>query len=190
LSARRDRPAPRRKTSRPGGKDLLWAPWRMELFSAPKLAGCIFCDLPRRKNPRENLVLATTRSSVVMLNRYPYASGHVMVAPRRHVGWPSRLRPMERAELAETLYLAGRIVERDLGAQGLNLGMNLGSVAGAGIADHIHWHVVPRWAGDTNFMPAIASVRVMPQHLLDTWDRLHGSFAKLSLARGGKRPPR
>lgn len=156
--------------------DLLWAPWRAELFSSPKFPGCIFCELPRRPDRRPNLVLRTTRSAVVMLNRYPYASGHVMVAPRRHVSTLADLSARERAALADELFRTSEIVRAELHCEGMNLGMNVGAAAGAGIADHLHWHVVPRWVGDTNFMPTVAAARVMPQHLLDTWDRLSAPF--------------
>ncbi len=156
---------------------VLWAPWRMTLISAPKSPGCIFCKLPRLQAPRENLVLAADRSTVVMLNRFPYNSGHLMVAPRRHVADLERLRPAERADMGEKLAHAVSVVRRVLEPDGLNVGLNLGAAAGAGIADHLHWHVVPRWAGDTNFMPTLASVKVMPEHLLETYDRLKPGFA-------------
>lgn len=169
---------------------VLWAPWRMTLFSAPKTKGCIFCDLPRSDDLRESLVLAVTRSSLVMLNRYPYNSGHLMIAPRRHTAELDRLTRSERSELHDTLIHTMQIVRRELAPEGMNVGMNLGTVAGAGIADHLHWHLVPRWAGDTNFMPAIASVKVMPQHLLETYDRLHSAFGALRRDRRRRRSRR
>lgn len=150
----------------------------MTLISAPKKPGCIFCKLPRERAPRENLILAADRSTLVMLNRFPYNSGHLMVAPRRHVADLERLRRAERAAIGEMLARAVTIVRRELSPDGLNVGLNLGAAAGAGIADHLHWHVVPRWAGDTNFMPALASVKVMPEHLLETYDRLRPRFAR------------
>lgn len=164
---------------------VLWAPWRMTLFSAPKRKGCIFCDLPRSDDLRAVLVLAVTRSSLVMLNRYPYNSGHLMVAPHRHTADLGRLTRAERGEMHDVLMHTIEILSRELAPDGMNVGMNLGAAAGAGIADHLHWHVVPRWMGDTNFMPAIGSVKVMPQHLLNTYDRLHPAFA--SLRRGRRR---
>lgn len=159
--------------------EVLWAPWRMTLLSSPKPQGCIFCDLPASANLRESLVLVVTRHALVMLNKYPYNSGHVLVAPRRHAADFERLTPADRAELDFVLRRSISIVRRKLRPEGVNVGMNLGAVAGAGIAEHLHWHVVPRWAGDTNFMPVIGSVKVMPQHLLATYDRLHGAFAQL-----------
>jgi ATP adenylyltransferase len=140
--------------------------------------GCIFCDA-LAGDPRERLLLATTASSVVMLNRYPYASGHLMVAPRRHTNDLPGMSASEHAELAETLRRALALLQQELRPQGMNVGMNLGAPAGAGVADHLHWHLVPRWAGDTNFMTTVADARVMPQHLLDTWDRLRPVFAGL-----------
>jgi ATP adenylyltransferase len=159
---------------------VLWAPWRMALISAPKPKRCIFCELPSAGDDRNNLVLSATRSTVVMLNRFPYNSGHLMVAPRRHVGTLEALTHAQHALLAEELRFAANAVRREFRPEGMNLGMNLGAAAGAGIADHLHWHVVPRWAGDTNFMPTVGSVKVLPEHLLATYDRLHRRFARRS----------
>jgi ATP adenylyltransferase len=159
---------------------VLWAPWRMTLISAPKQKGCIFCELPRAESAREALVLAVTRFSVVMLNKFPYNNGHLMVAPRRHIADLERLTTAERREIGDELHRAAAILRRELRPHGMNLGMNLGAAAGAGIDDHLHWHIVPRWNGDTNFMPALGAVKVMPEHLLQTYDRLHAHFAKRS----------
>jgi ATP adenylyltransferase len=115
-----------------------------------------------------------------MLNRYPYASGHLMVAPRRHTADFAGMAAAEHATLAATLQRCVATLGTALAPQGMNVGMNLGACAGAGIADHLHWHVVPRWTGDTNFMPMLADTRVMPQHLHDTWERLRGAFAPLA----------
>jgi ATP adenylyltransferase len=129
---------------------------------------------------RERLVLGTTPHSLVMLNRFPYQSGHLMVAPRRHTADLPALPAAEHADLAETLRRALATLDGALHPQGFNVGMNLGACAGAGVVDHLHWHIVPRWGGDTNFMPVVADVRVMPQHLLDTYDRLRPAFASLA----------
>jgi ATP adenylyltransferase len=166
---------------------VLWAPWRMALISAKKERGCIFCDKPRHPDPRESLVLAVTAGSVVMLNKFPYSNGHLMVAPRRHTADLDALGAAEHRDLAETLRRSVRIVREALHPEGMNVGMNLGDVAGAGVADHLHWHVVPRWKGDTNFMPVLASVRVIPQHLLESWDALRPRFAALGRAHGKRR---
>jgi ATP adenylyltransferase len=137
--------------------------------------GCIFCRA-LEGDPRERLLLGTSAASVVMLNRYPYASGHLMVAPRRHTASLPDLPADEHADLGETLRRSLRTLDEVLHPEGCNLGMNLGTCAGTGVRDHLHWHIVPRWAGDTNFMPVLADVRVMPEHLLATYDRLRPAF--------------
>ena len=157
----------------------LWAPWRMAYVGERAPRECIFCAVTTG-DPQERLLLGTTAASVVMLNRFPYQNGHVMVAPRRHTAALPDLPADEHADLAETLRRALRVLETTFRPDGFNLGMNLGACAGAGFADHLHWHIVPRWSGDTNFMPMLADTRVMPQHLLDTWERLRGAFAPLA----------
>ena len=156
----------------------LWAPWRMAYVGDRTARECIFCAAPTG-DPRERLLLGTTTASLVMLNRYPYQNGHLMVAPRRHTASLPDLPDDEHRDLADTLRRALRSLSEVFAPEGFNLGMNLGTCAGAGIADHLHWHIVPRWTGDTNFMPLLAEVRVMPQHLLDTYDRLRPAFAWL-----------
>jgi ATP adenylyltransferase len=150
----------------------LWAPWRLEYIArADEEDGCIFCRALRGED-EEGLVVHRGVQAFVLLNRFPYASGHVMVAPHRHVGEFSEL---EDGEALEIHRLAGH----GMGAlaqlyepQGFNLGWNLGRIAGAGVTDHVHMHVVPRWAGDTNFMPVLADVKVMPEHLAETRRKL------------------
>ena len=157
--------------------EQLWAPWRMELIARgeqPK--GCIFCDLPRSTDDRENLVLGRTARTFAILNRFPYNNGHLMVVPRAHTAELGVLPAEENQELAQMLRVAVEILGKAYGAQGYNLGMNLGRVAGAGIADHLHWHVVPRWNGDTNFMPVLGDTKVMIEHLQAGWDRLRPLF--------------
>jgi ATP adenylyltransferase len=139
---------------------------------------CIFCVAPTG-DPRERLLLGATPASLVMLNRFPYQNGHLMVAPRRHTASLPDLPADEHADLAETLRRTLRLMEETYRPDGFNVGMNLGACAGAGFADHLHWHVVPRWTGDTNFMPVLADTRVMPEHLLATWERLRPAFARL-----------
>jgi ATP adenylyltransferase len=161
----------------------------MTYIGGPKTSGCIFCDAASEASgptasgtgdPRDRLVLGTTSASLVMLNRYPYQSAHLMVAPRRHTASLPDLPADEHADLAETLRRTLRSLGEALHPEGFNLGMNLGRCAGAGVEDHLHWHVVPRWSGDTNFMPMLADVRVMPEHLLATYDRLRPAFAWLA----------
>jgi ATP adenylyltransferase len=157
----------------------LWAPWRMAYVGERAPRECIFCAATTG-DPAERLLLDTTAASVVILNRFPYQNGHVMVAPRRHTASLPDLPVDEHADLADTLRRALRVLETVYRPEGFNLGMNLGTCAGAGFADHLHWHIVPRWTGDTNFMPMLADTRVMPQHLHDTWERLRGAFAPLA----------
>ncbi len=156
----------------------LWAPWRMAYIDQhPKGAGCIFCDKARENNLREALILARTRHVLVMLNKYPYNNGHLLIAPERHEADLSNLSAQEYAELNDALRQSVAIVREALNPGGVNLGMNLGKCAGAGVEDHLHWHIVPRWEGDTNFMPVAAETRVMPQHLIDSYDRLAPHFS-------------
>src|SRR5262245_16758169 len=172
----------RRTTPRPStdrSMDVLWAPWRMAYIGATKPEGCIFCQAVEG-DPRDRLLLGTSQASLVMLNRYPYASAHLMVAPRRHAASLPELPAAEHADLAETLRRAVGTLAEVFAPEGFNLGMNLGACAGAGVKDHLHWHIVPRWTGDTNFMPMLAEVRVMPEHLLVTYDRLRPAFAWLA----------
>jgi ATP adenylyltransferase len=157
--------------------EQLWAPWRMELIDkGGAQQGCIFCDLPGERDDRKNLILGRTPHTFAILNRFPYNNGHLMVVPRAHRADLLALTGQEHQELAEMLRIAIRLVSSAYNAQGINLGMNLGKVAGAGIADHLHWHVVPRWQGDTNFMPVIGDTKVMIEHLAASWERLRPSF--------------
>jgi len=160
----------------------LWAPWRMAYIDqGSKESSCIFCDKFSAGDPREALVLVRTQHSLVMLNKYPYNNGHVLIAPQRHERHLAGLSAKEYGDLSEALRGSVEIVREVLRPGGVNLGMNLGKCAGAGVENHLHWHVVPRWEGDTNFMPVIGETRVMPQHLLDSYDRLQAHFQRLSL---------
>ncbi len=157
--------------------DRLWAPWRMELIEKGEpQKGCIFCDLPRATDDRKSLVLGRSRHTFAILNRFPYTNGHLMVVPRAHASDLVALPREESDELSEKLRVAVRLVGEAYRAHGYNLGMNLGRVAGAGIADHLHWHVVPRWNGDTNFMPVLGDTKVIIEHLHASWDRLRPLF--------------
>ncbi|HUJ27973.1 MAG TPA: HIT domain-containing protein [Myxococcales bacterium] len=159
--------------------DPLWAPWRMELIEkGGPHKGCIFCNLPREAADRDNLILGRTKHCFAIMNRFPYNNGHLMVVPRSHESDLDKLSRDENGELSEMLRVAVRILGRAYAAQGYNVGMNLGRIAGAGIADHLHWHVVPRWNGDTNFMPVIGETKVMIEHLHAGWDRLRPLFEK------------
>lgn len=159
--------------------ERLWAPWRIQLIEAPKSDGCIFCDYPARSDDETTLVLARSQHAFVILNRYPYNNGHLMVVPRRHAASPLELEEEEFLDLQRSLRLAIRGVEEAYGPEALNVGMNLGRAAGAGIADHLHWHIVPRWSGDVNFMPVLADTRVIPEHLDASWSRMRPIFDRL-----------
>jgi ATP adenylyltransferase len=158
----------------------------MSFIGSAKQPGCFFCAGAAGGPSRQSLVLAVTRHALVMLNRYPYNNGHLLVAPRRHAAELDRLSPPARAALAEVLRRSIGIVRKALRPEGLNVGLNLGTVAGAGVLDHLHWHVVPRWGGDTNFMPVVAEAKVMPQHLEESWDALRPRFAALDAPKRGR----
>jgi ATP adenylyltransferase len=142
---------------------------------------CIFCAYPSEGAAkfRTHQILCATEHAFVIMNKYPYGNGHVMVVPRRHVSDPGELTDAEFIATSRLLQKSIEAVKGGLGAQGLNVGMNLGRVAGAGIDQHCHWHIVPRWNGDTNFMPVLGDVRVMSEHLVDTYERLVPCFAPL-----------
>lgn len=164
--------------------ETLWAPWRMEYIDTEKPDGCIFCLFPAEGRDRERLILGGTRRSIAMLNRFPYNNGHLMVIPRRHTADFTSLDAEEMADLHGLLRTSVAIVTRLYRPAGLNIGMNLGRSAGAGIADHLHWHVVPRWNGDTNFMPVVAETKVMVEHLDASFEKLRPAFDE-ALGRGG-----
>lgn len=149
--------------------ERLWAPWRVEYLTQPKPACCIFCQ---KGSDRELLVLLRTTLVRVMLNRYPYVNGHLMVAPNRHTADLDGLTDAEMLELFRGAALCRSVLSRAGAPDGFNIGINLGKAAGAGVEDHVHLHVVPRWNGDNNFMCVVADTRVLPEALLATYDRL------------------
>ncbi|WP_243373553.1 HIT domain-containing protein [Geotalea sp. SG265] len=157
--------------------ERLWAPWRMEYIENSKSEGCVLCIGPDRTADRDRLILYRSELSLVMLNRYPYTNGHLMVAPLRHTSDMDSLDDKEMLDLFRVLKLCRSVVEKTAFPHGFNVGINLGHAAGAGIDDHLHIHLVPRWNGDTNFMTVISDVRVMPENLLTTYDRLLPMFA-------------
>jgi ATP adenylyltransferase len=151
----------------------LWAPWRLEYIrSADEEGGCIFCDAAAGDDDSERLVVHRGAQTIVLLNKFPYASGHFMVAPMRHVGEYGELTDDEVLELHRFASAGMGALAQLYGPQGYNVGWNLGRIAGAGVVDHVHLHVVPRWAGDTNFMPVLADVKVLPEHLQETREKL------------------
>jgi ATP adenylyltransferase len=147
--------------------ERLWAPWRLSYIKAERPEGCVFCAQVLQSD-EEALIVHRGEHCYVVLNLYPYGSGHLMILPFRHVASPGDLTGDERTELWDLLDRALQALDTGLAAQGHNVGLNLGTAAGAGIENHLHLHVVPRWRGDVNFMPVLADVRVMPQHLADT----------------------
>jgi ATP adenylyltransferase len=157
----------------------LWAPWRMEyILDANDQAqeGCIFCSLPRAQADRDHLILWRSRRAFVILNKFPYNPGHLMVVPYTHTADLDVLVPDELTDLMLSLRHAVGCLQRAMTPDGYNIGINLGRTAGAGIPAHVHYHVVPRWDGDHNFMPIIAETKVIPQHLLRTYDQLAPLF--------------
>ncbi len=166
----------------------LWTPWRMDyiLEKTGKTEGCIFEAAADQPYDREKLVLLRDRRTVVLLNRFPYANGHLLVAPARHVADLTDLRKNEARILMEMIRNATAILRRHLRPDGFNIGLNLGAAAGAGLAEHLHFHLVPRWQGDHNFMTPLAEVRTIPEHLARTYDRLFLDFQALSGAGGVK----
>jgi ATP adenylyltransferase len=158
--------------------DHLWAPWRMTFIGSEPEPGCLFCRvLGEPARDLENLVIARPPGALLMMNRYPYNSGHLMIAPVRHTGDLAELPAGEAAELMAAVQQALALLQRVLSPDGFNLGANLGRTAGAGIPDHLHFHAVPRWAGDTNFMPVIGETKVVNEHLEATAAKLREGIA-------------
>ena len=167
-------------TDRP--RDVLWAPWRMEFINAKKRDGCIFCEFPSAtgdKADKANLVLGRSASSFAILNKYPYNSGHLMVVPTRHVANLAALTPPELSEIMLLTQRCEIALTEVYQPQGINVGINLGRPAGAGVLDHVHVHLVPRWTGDTNFMSVVGNVRVLPEELGQSAERLRPVFERL-----------
>jgi ATP adenylyltransferase len=159
--------------------ERLWAPWRMEYIDSARdeeETGCLFCERPKEGDDEQALILARQEKSFAMLNKYPYNSGHLMVAPFRHVGQLEDLEDDEALDMQKLLGRSIKALKEAMQPDGFNLGMNLGRVAGAGVPDHLHWHVVPRWSGDTNFMPVIGATKVLPEALSKVRDRLSGRY--------------
>ena len=166
----------------------LWAPWRIGYLTKdvrkPRqtndqktpAGACVFCEAVQQKPSSRNLVLYRDKHAFVILNKFPYANGHLMVLPRRHAGDFSQLTRTEHAVMGILMAKCQDVLKATLGCDGLNIGMNLGSVAGAGIPGHLHYHVVPRWVHDHNFMPTIAETRTIPEHMLTTYRKLKRHF--------------
>lgn len=159
--------------------ECLWAPWRMAYIEATPSAGCFLCVGEDTEADEGRLLLARARRTVVMLNKFPYNSGHLLVAPVRHIGALERLPEDEAAGLIVTVQRATERLQQALHPDGFNIGLNLGRAAGAGLEEHLHFHVVPRWNGDTNFMPVLGEAKVIPEHLVATYRKLRPFFDRL-----------
>jgi ATP adenylyltransferase len=157
--------------------NVLFAPWRYDYLVSEKSKTCIFCDAGASRSDEDSLVVYRGRAVFVLLNRYPYTNGHVMVAPYSHDAWMSRSSQETLSELIGTIARAERILVETYRTDGLNVGVNFGSAAGAGVTDHYHVHVVPRWNGDTNFMTVTGDLRIVPEDLNETRRRLEPLFA-------------
>jgi ATP adenylyltransferase len=148
----------------------------MEYIANDKTDGCIFCVSPETVKDREKLILYRTDFSIVMLNRYPYTNGHLMIAPHRHTADMNDLIVEEMLDLFTALRLCRNVLQETAAPQGFNIGINLGKAAGAGVDGHMHIHIVPRWNGDTNFMTVVGDIRVMPENLRSTYEKLFPAF--------------
>jgi ATP adenylyltransferase len=156
---------------------FVFSPWRLEYVTSNKGEGkCVFCAAFEEDPSPDNLVLYRDERLAVMLNRYPYTNGHLMIIPRPHVDTLTGLNPEDRAAAAEALTYCEVLLRRIYKAQGVNVGLNLGQAAGAGIKDHIHWHILPRWTGDTNFITVCGDTRILPEDLASTFSRLCTEF--------------
>lgn len=155
----------------------IWAPWRMEYILNSRQEGCFLCDICQDDRNRQNLVLKRGELTFLLLNKYPYNNGHLMIAPYRHV---DRLESMNEREMGAMMQMASsacKALRKSLHPDGFNVGLNIGTAAGAGLKDHIHLHIVPRWEGDTNFMPVLGEVKIIPQPLDELWQQLKHTLA-------------
>lgn len=157
--------------------ERLWAPWRMEYIkNKDKERSCVLCKYAKYPGPKRPFVLSHEKSVMVILNKYPYISGHLMIVPKRHVAQFEDLTPKEGEDLFFAIQKTIKILKRIMKPQGINMGLNLGRSAGAGITRHLHSHLVPRWHGDTNFMPVVGAAKVISESLEETFDRFSPSF--------------
>lgn len=161
--------------------EILWAPWRIKYIERPKSDDniCVFCEKIEQGDDRKKLVLYRGKSCYVVMNLYPYNNAHLMVVPYKHTDNISELSVEERLELMNLLVICKEVIQKSMAPHGFNIGMNLGTVAGAGVKDHLHFHIVPRWSGDTNFMPVFGKSDVISEGLEQTWERLKKIFDQL-----------
>lgn len=156
--------------------EILWAPWRMEYILGEKESGCIFCTRINQDNDQENLILLRGKNNFVIMNKYPYNNGHLMVVPNRHTSEFDSLSDPEKLEMMNLVSKSMNVLKKTVNPDGFNVGMNIGKIAGAGIDDHLHFHIVPRWAADTNFMPVVGQTKIISEDLGETWERLKEGF--------------
>jgi len=159
----------------------IWAPWRMDYILNGEEKGCIFCNKPKENEDEKNLILLRRNLCFVVMNLYPYNNGHLLVVPFRHFGKFTETTREESLEIFETTQVCVKVLGKAFKPDGLNIGINLGRVAGAGVEDHLHVHIVPRWSGDTNFMTVLADVRVIPEHISNTYRKLKGVFEEIGV---------
>jgi ATP adenylyltransferase len=159
--------------------EILWAPWRMEYVNSHTEKGeCIFCPIDVRAEDEKRLILFVGEWSIVLMNRFPYINGHLLVAPVRHVSSLDALSPEEKLDLITRVEMSIGVLGEVMNPGGFNVGLNIGKTAGAGVEEHIHFHIVPRWSGDTNYMTILGEVRVIPEHLQVTYRKLLPFFRK------------
>ena len=156
----------------------LWAPWRMEYILAAQESdeGCIFCDKPKEKDDAKNLIVYRSDLCFVILNKYPYNNGHLMIVPYVHESDLTKISTETALDMHHITQRSVIVLQNTIKPHGLNIGINLGRTAGAGIEEHLHYHIVPRWNGDTNFMPVISETKVVSEALQQTWEKLHRAF--------------
>ena len=158
--------------------DRLWAPWRLEYIVEAKTEGCVFCESHRQDEDEKNHILHRGQQAFVIMNAFPYSNGHLLIAPYSHIGDLADLTDDQSLEIMRLSQKCCEVLRRVCAPDGFNLGVNLGAAAGAGITDHVHMHIVPRWSGDTNFMPVFADVKVIPEALDATYKKLKAGFDK------------
>jgi len=156
--------------------EYLWAPWRIEYIQRASESGCILCQKPRENNDEANFILYRGQHNFIILNAFPYNPGHLMVAPYRHIANLQDLRDAEAEEHFDIIKKGLELLKEVMEPMGFNIGLNLGKVAGAGIAEHIHTHIVPRWQGDTNFMPVLSDTKVLSEALISTYQKLRAKL--------------
>lgn len=165
--------------------ERIWAPWRIDyILGGEREEGCIFCNKPKSDRDDDNLIVHRAQGAFTMMNKFPYNNGHVLVSPYRHVSDICKLDSEENKLLLEEVCRAISVIRSVMSAEGFNIGINLGAVAGAGIEEHLHYHVVPRWNGDINIMPVLADVKIIPEHLVGTCRKLRQGFERMYGSKG------